>query len=246
MKKLKTEIVGFIKKYVAESGAKGAVIGMSGGKDSFVAAALCCEALGNENVFGVIMPDGKMQDLKIAKEECELLKIKYKVINIAKITKNIKKNTQKSLKISLLSDITTLNIAPRVRMTVLYSLAGTLGYLVVNTSNLSETMIGYTTKWGDNVGDFAPLASLTKTEVCELGIEMGLPQNLILKKPADGLSGQTDEEKIGFSYVELDNLIRDGKYAKNCEKILKMQKNSIHKRTFPPKFDLKRKNYLQD
>ena len=246
MKNLTEQIAMFIKNYVNGCNAKGALIGMSGGKDSFVSAALCVQALSKNKVLGVIMPDGDMKDLEIAKQECEYLGIDYRVINIAKITENITKNTKNALNIKKLNDIASINIAPRVRMTTLYALAAELGFLVVNTSNLSETMIGYTTKWGDNVGDIAPLASLTKTEVCELGLAMGLPEQFVNKPPDDGLTGKTDEEKIGFSYDELDTYIRTGKIAKNQEKILKMHRNSLHKRNLPPKPNLKLKNYFFD
>ena len=246
MKNIENKIVTFIKDYISNCGAKGAVVGMSGGKDSFVAAALCAKALSKNKVLGVIMPNGKMKDLEIAKQECEYLGIDYKVINIAKITENIIKNTKNTLNIKKLNDVSSTNIAPRVRMTTLYALAAELGFLVVNTSNLSETMIGYTTKWGDNVGDIAPLAALTKTEVCELGLAMGLPKEFINKAPDDGLSGKTDEEKIGFTYKELDEYIRTGKIAKNHEKIIKMHKNSSHKRNLPAKPNINLKNYFTD
>ena len=246
MKKLKNEIIEFIREYVKNSGLSGVVLGMSGGKDSLVTAKLCAEAIGPENVFGIIMPDGKMKDIEIAKRECELLGINYNIIDSEKITTPIKLETSKILQTSNLSDVTTLNIAPRVRMTVLYSVAGTLGCLVANTSNLSEAMIGYTTKWGDNVGDFAPLGNLTKSEVCELGLELGLPKELVMKMPEDGLSSKTDEDKIGFSYTELDEYIRTGKKSKNFNKIMKMHNASAHKRDLPPKFDPEIENHFNN
>lgn len=245
MKKYISEIVNFIKKYIMQSGAKGVVVGMSGGKDSFVVAGLLAKALGKENVFGVILPNGEMQDLEIAKKECEFLQIKNTVLNIQNIDKEIKKLTKEATDSSDLKEISAINIAPRIRMTMLYSIASEMGYLVANTSNLSETMIGYSTKWGDNVGDFSPIADFTKSEVCELGIELGLPKEYVLKPPTDGLSGKEDEEKIGFSYEELDGFIRMGKVSKNEDKIKRMSKVTAHKRSLPPKYESGKPNYLK-
>lgn len=240
------KIIEYIKNYVKNAHSKGVVIGMSGGKDSFVTAKLCSLALGNQNVFGVIMPDGKMKDITVAEQECKLLNIRYTTLDIKGVTDQIKLNTKAALKTEELSEVTLVNIAPRVRMTTLYSIAGTLGYLVVNTSNLSESMIGYTTKYGDSVGDFAPLLTLTKTEVCNLGLELGLPEKFVLKKPDDGLSGKTDEEKIGFTYDELDEYIRTGNKGENFDKILKMHKNSAHKRGIINRFESGKQNYFDN
>ena len=246
MKNIKNEIVVFIKNYVENAGAKGVVLGMSGGKDSFVVAALASLAVGSDNVFGIIMPNGKQKDVDDAIFECEFLKIKYTISNIENLYNETIALTKDSLKTENLSKVTTLNIAPRLRMNLLYSVAGTLGYLVANTSNLSERMIGYSTKWGDAVGDFAPILSLTKTEVQELGIELGLPENLVHKSPADGLTGCSDEEILGFSYFELDEFIRRGKKSENFDKILKMYNSSKHKRNSIEFFDLKRKNFFDE
>lgn len=246
MKNIKNEIVAFIKNYVENAGAKGVVLGMSGGKDSFVVAALASLAVGSDNVFGIIMPNGKQKDVDDAIFECEFLKIKYTISNIENLYNETIALTKDSLKTENLSKVTTLNIAPRLRMNLLYSVAGTLGYLVANTSNLSERMIGYSTKWGDAVGDFAPILSLTKTEVQELGIELGLPENLVHKSPADGLTGCSDEEILGFSYFELDEFIRRGKKSENFDKILKMYNSSKHKRNSIEFFDLNRKNFFDE
>lgn len=246
MKNIKNEIIKFIKDYVSNAHAKGVVLGMSGGKDSFVVAALASEAIGSENVFGIIMPNGNQTDLNDAIFECEHLKIKYTILNIENLYNETISLTKSALKTETLSKATTLNIAPRLRTNLLYSVAGTLGYLVANTSNLSERMIGYSTKWGDSVGDFAPLLSLTKTEVQELGIELGLPENLVYKKPADGLTGFSDEDIIGFSYSELDEFIRNGTKGENFEKILKMHNSSSHKRNPIKSFECRRKNYFEE
>lgn len=236
MEKLKENIVKFIKDRACMAGAKGVVVGMSGGKDSFVVAKLCTLAVGANNVFGVIMPNGKMQDKDIAKQECEILKIKSTTLNIENLNQEMLRLAGVALDGKNLSSVTTINIPPRLRMNLLYAIGGTLGYLVANTSNLSETMVGYCTKWGDNVGDFAPLAGLTKTEVCELGLSLGLPKNLIEKTPDDGISGISDEEKLGFSYAELDAFIRTGKKSASYEKIMHMHSVTEHKRSLPPKF----------
>ena len=246
MKNLKLEIINFIKNYVKSANAKGVVLGMSGGKDSFIVAALAVEAVGKDNVFGIIMPNGNQKDIDDAIFECEYLKIKYSILNIENLYNETVSLTKSALQTDELSKVTTLNIAPRLRMNLLYSAAATLGYLVANTSNLSEKMVGYSTKWGDAVGDFAPLLSLTKTEVQELGKELDLPKNLVYKKPADGLTGNTDEDVLGFTYDELDDFIRNGNKTENFEKILKMHKTSSHKRSPIKAFECGRKNYFED
>lgn len=246
MNNLKTEIIEYIKNYVESSHAKGVVLGMSGGKDSLVVAKLCAEAIGSENVFGVIMPKGEMTDIDDAVKTCEFLKIKYEIANIENSFNDTVNLTKNILKTDELSSVTLLNISPRLRMNLLYAVGGTLGYLVANTSNLSEKMVGYSTKWGDGVGDFAPLANLTKTEVCKLGIALGLPDELVNKKPADGLTGKTDEDVMGFSYAELDNFIRNGIKGENFEKILKMHKVSAHKRNPISSFSKGIKNYFDE
>ena len=245
MEKIKNNIIEFIKSYVKNSHAKGVIIGMSGGKDSFIVAKLCAIAIGKENVFGVIMPNGNMKDINVAKAECDLLEINYAVLNIENLYNETEKLSKQAIGATELNSVSTTNIAPRIRMTLLYTMGATLGYIVANTSNLSEKMIGYTTKWGDNVGDFAPLASLTKNEVCELGLSLGLPEEFVNKKPDDGLSGKTDEEKIGFSYDELDTFIRTGKKQENFEKIERMHKASAHKRNPISTFEAGRKNYFE-
>ena len=246
MNNLKTEIIEYIKNYVESSHAQGVVLGMIGGKDSLVVAKLCAEAIGSENVFGVIMPKGEMTDIDDAVKTCEFLKIKYEIANIENSFNDTVNLTKNILKTDELSSVTLLNISPRLRMNLLYAVGGTLGYLVANTSNLSEKMVGYSTKWGDGVGDFSPLGSLTKTEVCKLGLALGLPNELVNKKPADGLTGKTDEDVMGFSYSELDNFIRNGIKGENFEKILKMHKVSAHKRNPISSFSKGIKNYFDE
>ena len=226
-------IIDWIRDYFNKNSfAKGAVVGMSGGKDSFVVAKLCEMALGKENVVGVIMPNGKMTDKNDAITSCELLGIKYVTINIQDAYNCVLDGVEQALNSfnKQLNSVSTINTAPRIRMTTLYALAGSLEYLVANTSNLSEYEVGYTTKWGDNVGDFAPIANFTKSEVCEIGILLGLPENLVNKAPSDGLSGKSDEDKMGLKYKNLDDYIRFGKESEDLQQIMKMHQISNHKR----------------
>lgn len=239
------KLVDWIKEYISSAKAKGVVIGMSGGKDSLVVAKLCSLALGNNNVYGLILPNGEMSDIQDAIKTCELLNLKYSIINIQNSFDHIIENIKEIVPNNSLSSITTLNTAPRLRMTTLYALAGSLNYLVANTSNLSETMIGYCTKWGDNVGDFAPLANFTKSEVCEMGLLLGLPNELVNKTPSDGLTGMSDEKKLGFSYEELDDYIRTGKKSNNYDKINRLYNITKHKRNQIKKFDNNYINYFE-
>ena len=237
------QIQSWIKEYVKNANASGVVVGMSGGKDSFVCAKLCTEALGKQNVFGLIMPNGEMKDILDAKKSCEYLGIKYSTIDIKTLFDYIMDSTKNVIQKDV-GTITIQNTPPRLRMTLLYAIAGSMNYLVANTSNLSEKMVGYTTKWGDNVGDFFPLANFTKTEVCQIGLLLGLPNELVNKVPSDGLSGKSDEQKLGYSYDELDDYIRNGKKGANFEKVLKHHNCSNHKR-HNAIFESNQKNYFE-
>ena len=244
-------VQNFIKNYVlTETKSKGVVLGMSGGKDSLVTAKLCANALGKDKVLGIIMPNGEMKDCEIAIDSCKIIGIRYYIIDINNIYNSfidsVKDVFEKELE--QLSTITTFNIPPRIRMTMLYAIAGSMGYLVANTSNLSEKEVGYTTKWGDNVGDIAPLVNFTKNEVCEIGLMLGLPEKYVNKVPDDGLSGQSDEEKLGFSYSQLDNLIRKGEKGdeQGYQKIMQMHRLSEHKRKGTKPFENDFYNYFDD
>lgn len=210
-----------------------AIIGISGGKDSSIMAALCKEALGANRVYGILLPDGEQKDIDIAKDLVTYLAIPYDIIDISKITKEFY-NSQ----LGHVSEQARQNLPPRVRMTMLYYIAQSCNGRVIETSNYSEKMIGWETRWGDSVGDVAPFADLTATEVKELGYKLGLPERFIEKAPSDGLCGQTDEEKFGFTYKELDTYIRTGKCEnqKAKDKILIMIQNSKFKRLPIPKF----------
>lgn len=239
----------WIKDYVFNKAkASGVILGMSGGKDSLITAKLCINALGKENVLGIIMPNGAMKDISVAVETCELLEIDYYNLNIENLYNELIEKVTPiiSKKKKPINTVTTFNVPPRLRMTTLYAIAGSLNYLVANTSNLSEAMVGYTTKWGDNVGDFAPLLQFTKEEVCEIGTILNLPKHLVYKIPDDGLTGKTDENILGFTYSELNNLIRNGIKAENYEKIMSTHKKTSHKRNKIASFAYEIKNYMEE
>lgn len=235
--KLKDECVAWIREWFDNNG-KGckAVLGMSGGKDSTVAAALCAEALGRENVVGVAMP-AKGQNLNGADEICDYLGIRYICTPIGDII-----NSFEGIGSSFpepLSKQTEQNIPPRVRMTVLYAISQTLGGRVVNTCNLSEDWIGYATRWGDSVGDFSPLGNLTVQEIRGIGHAMGIPSKWVDKTPDDGLPHScSDEEKFGFTYEALDRYIRTGicEDSETKEKIDRMHRNNLFKMSMPESF----------
>lgn len=215
----KNEIVAWISRYFLENGPLcTAVIGISGGKDSSVAAALCAEALGTDRVLGVLLPNGAQPDIAYAQKLVEHLSIPSVELNIADtmsvLTGAIADNRLlcKISGINGLSEDAKVNLPARIRMTVLYAVAQMLpnGGRVVNTCNRSEDYVGYSTKYGDAAGDFSPLSYLLVEEVKQIGEVIGLPWELIQKKPSDGLSGLTDEEKLGFTYAELDSYILHG------------------------------------
>ncbi len=208
-KKIKNEIVEWIRNWF-EGNGKGcnAVVGISGGKDSSVVAALCVEALGADRVIGVLMPNDIQSDIGYAKLLVDHLGIKNYTINI-KDSYNAVYNSVSKV-IGEVSEQTSINMAPRVRMTVLYAVSQSMNGRVANTCNLSEDWVGYSTKYGDAAGDFSPISDLTVEEVRLLGIELGLPKELVYKVPSDGLCGRTDEDKLGFTYKTLDTYIRTG------------------------------------
>ena len=208
-KKVKDECVAWIKKFFEENG-KGcnAVVGISGGKDSSVAAALCVEALGKDRVIGVLMPKGEQHDIDMAYLLVNHLGIKNYEINIKDAVDGIINNLPEGMEVT---PQTIQNIPPRIRMSTLYAVSQSNNGRVCNTCNLSEDWVGYSTRYGDSVGDFSPMSFLTVTEVKAIGRELGLPDVLVDKTPIDGLCGKTDEENLGFTYAELDVYIRTGK-----------------------------------
>ena len=209
VEKVTAEIIQWIRDWFEENG-KGcnAVIGISGGKDSSIVAALCVEALGKDRVIGILMPNGEQCDIADSRQLVEHLGITNYTSNI----KDAYDNTLASIKAAGLepSNQAIINLAPRLRMTTLYAFSQTLNGRVVNTCNLSEDWIGYSTRYGDSAGDFGPIAGITVEEVLQVGEYLGLPENLVRKVPSDGLSGMSDEDKIGFTYAVLDKYIRTG------------------------------------
>jgi len=227
------KIIKFIKEvYQKNSWAEKAIIGISGGKDSSVVAGLCVKALGKERVIGVIMPNGDMPDFSDAKNLCEFLDIKYIVVNINKSNNALVDTITKSLttKNFALSKQGKINIAPRLRMSALYAIANSINGLVVNTSNYSEKILGYCTKWGDNVGDVAPIIHLTMQEVIQVGADLNIPNELLKKAPSDGISGFTDEQNFGFSYNDLEKYINKKELNLNIiTKIKNVIGKNLHK-----------------
>lgn len=216
--KIKNECVAWIKDFFKNNGPDcNAVLGISGGKDSSVAAALCVEALGAERVIGVLMPKGEQHDIDMAYKLVNHLGIKHYEINVKDAVEGVLKSMPSDLPISVQSNV---NLPPRIRMSVLYFVSQSLNGRVVNTCNLSEDWVGYSTRYGDAAGDFSPMANLTVTEVKEIGKVLGLPDVLVDKVPIDGLCGKTDEENLGFTYAELDRYIRTGKIDDMAKKEL--------------------------
>ena len=234
---IKDKCVKWIQDFFEENG-KGcnAVIGISGGKDSSVAAALCVEALGRDRVIGVLMPCGVQADIDMAELLVKHLGIRYYVINVKDAIDGLVKNLPADMEIS---EQTKINIAPRVRMTTLYAVSQSNNGRVVNTCNLSEDWVGYSTRYGDAAGDFSPMSKLTVTEVKEIGRILGLPDVLVDKVPIDGLCGKTDEENLGFTYAELDRYIREGKIDNlETKRIIDTKhKNNLFKLEMMPIFD---------
>ena len=239
-KEMKDAIVQWIQYWFASNG-KGckAVVGISGGIDSSTVAALCVEALGKDSVVGVLLPQNTQSDIGHSYMLCEHLGIKHYVIDMG-TTVNGLLNIIKCRGDFDISEQTEINLPPRIRMATLYAVSQSVKGRVANTSNLSESWVGYDTRYGDSVGDFAPLANLTKTEIRLIAKELGLPEELVNKTPADGLCGLTDEDRFGFTYKVLDNYIRTGicKDDATKAKIDAMHKKNYFKLLPMPAFNL--------
>ena len=221
--KVKNECVAWIRDFFDTNG-KGcnAIVGISGGKDSSVVAALCVEALGKDRVIGVLMPCGIQSDIDMAKRLVQHLGIRNIEINIKNAVDVLYAEIEKKME---LTSQTRLNLPPRIRMTTLYAVGQSMNGRVANTCNLSEDWVGYSTRYGDAAGDFSPLANLTVTEVKQIGMVLGLPEVLVEKTPSDGLCGKTDEDNLGFTYAMLDCYIREG----ICEdEALKKKMDNLH------------------
>ena len=233
-KQIKNECVQWIRDFFEKNG-KGcnAVVGISGGKDSSVVAALCVEALGKDRVIGVLMPNGEQSDIDKAKLLVDTLGIKHFIINI----KDAFDGVMNQLPFEP-TEQTRQNLAPRIRMATLYAVSQSHNGRVVNTCNLSEDWVGYSTRYGDSVGDFSPCSNLTVQEMKQIGRLLGLPDVLIDKVPSDGLCGKTDEDNLGFTYAELDRYIRTGEIddMEKKAKIDRMHKMNLFKMQLMPAF----------
>ena len=222
--KVKNDCVQWIRDFFEKSG-KGcnAVVGISGGKDSSIVAALCVEALGKDRVIGVLMPCGEQSDIDMAKLLVDTLQIKHYIINI----KDAVDGLTSAIPFEL-SEQSRVNLQPRIRMSTLYAVSQSNNGRVANTCNLSEDWVGYSTRYGDSVGDFSPCSGITVAEMKQIGRLLGLPDALIDKAPSDGLCGKTDEDNLGFTYAELDRYIREGVIENQEHKALIDRKHELN------------------
>lgn len=235
---VKNRIVDWIRDWFEGNGKDcNAIVGISGGIDSSVVAALCVEALGEDRVFGVMMPCGEQSDIRYSEMLIKHLNIDCCTSNIydAVVAIDNQMPTDKEI-----SEQTIINLPPRIRMCMLYAISQSRNGRVVNTCNLSEDWVGWNTRYGDSVGDLAPLAKITKTEVKEIGKVLGLPGELVNKTPIDGLCGKTDEQSFGFTYKVLDKYIRTGEIEDMDikAKIDAMHEKNLFKLQLMPSFEL--------
>lgn len=243
--KVKNDCIQWIRDWFEQNGKDcKAIIGISGGKDSSVVAALCVEALGKDRVFGVLMPNGEQKDIGDAIKLCKYLDIPWMKVNISSIYESFISSIgfracySGYCPIAEHSAQTKINLPPRIRMATLYAISQTVGGRVACTDNLSESYIGYSTRWGDNVGDFCPLANLTSEEVVAVGDILRLPYELTHKVPSDGLCGKTDEDRFGFTYEVLNKYIRTGVCEDEVirKKIDEMHQKNLFKQQPIPSF----------
>lgn len=226
--KTKNDIVKWIQDWFKVNGPGcNAIVGISGGKDSSVVAALCAEALGTERVIGVLMPNHTQEDINYSHLLCDYLGIKNYTIDVGIAIDDLLHEIECKIPENKISNQTAENLPPRIRMATLYAVSQSVNGRVANTCNLSENYVGYSTRYGDNAGDFSPLENLTVGEVKAIGCELGLPVELIEKIPSDGLCGKTDEDKLGFTYEVLDRYIRTGLID---DKVTKERIDDMHKR----------------
>ena len=230
-----SRVINWMTEFKEKNNVKGVVLGLSGGKDSTVVAMLAKKVFG-DNVVAVSMPNGNQADIADVQAIITTLKLNATLVNIQNTFYTIIHDTYMNI-----SDKAKTNIAPRIRMTVLYAIAQSLDYLVIGTGNKSEAMIGWTTKFGDSACDFNPIGHLTCREVISIGLELadefGLDRSYIVKKPADGLTSKTDEDNFGFTYDELDDYLMYGIEGPNIDKIKNMIAWAEHKRQMPPKVE---------
>lgn len=247
---LQTEMKNAIKwihEYVKSSGAKGIVVGNSGGKDSATVLAMAVNAIGKENVLAVSMPCFSISnDFDDAKLVAETFGVRFLKVDLS----NCYQEMENAINIQInqnLSKESTINIKPRLRMTTLYGIAQTLGYLVIGTGNLCEAMVGYTTKWGDSASDFNPIGNFTVDEVLEIGKLLGVPDRILNKAPNDGLGGLSDEEKMGIKYSQIAEMIEVGNTEESAkQEILRRYNASKHKRCLVPIYKFDRCNFLNN
>lgn len=237
-KKVTEDLVNWLKEKAEETHAKGFVFGLSGGIDSAVVAALSKRVF-PDNSLGLIMPCESIE------EDAEHAKLVAEKINLETRTIDLTNTYRTLLESSFDSEnkMAKSNIKPRLRMTTIYYYAQDLGYLVLGPSNASEWYLGYSTKYGDSGADIMPIANILKTDVFEIAKELGVPREIIEKKPSAGLwKGQTDENEMGFTYEVLDSYIRGESTPdeETKERIDRMHKNSAHKRVMAPQFELEK------
>ncbi len=237
VQKITEACVRWVQDFFAQNGPGcNAVLGISGGKDSSVAAAVCVAALGKDRVIGVLMPNGVQHDIDMAYLLCDHLGIRRYEVNIHDAVEGIKNAMPEGLELSTQS---VTNLPPRIRMATVYAVSQSCNGRVVNTCNLSEDWVGYSTRYGDSVGDFSPLSHLTVQEVKAVGRYLGLPEVLVEKPPIDGLCGKTDEDNLGFTYAVLDRYIRTGEIDDPATKELidRKHRNNLFKLQLMPSFD---------
>ena len=225
-------IVAWIRDWFENNGPKAnAVIGISGGKDSTIVAALLCKALGKDRVIGVLMPNGEQKDIADSKKVVEVLGIKHFIVNINPAVEG-EYEALRAAGVEIGKDA-IINTPPRIRMTTLYAIAQSLpeGGRVTNTCNRSEDWVGYSTKYGDAAGDFSPCSDYLVCEMLKIGDALGLPADLIHKTPSDGLSGMSDEDKLGFTYATLAHYVLTGEIEDQAtkEKIDRLHRLNLHK-----------------
>ena len=244
----KNALIQWIRDYFSQNGPNcSAVVGISGGKDSTIVAALCKEALGANRVVGVLMPNGVQSDIDDAQAVVNHLGIPHMTVNIGAAYEALTHAIVQAKGYDVVTGRTDLskdaaiNMPPRLRMATLYAVGQNLpnGARVANTCNGSEDYVGYSTKYGDSAGDFSPLAKLVVEEVRQIGKLLDIPLNLVDKVPSDGLSGQSDEDKLGFTYAVLDRYIRTGEIEDQAtkERIDHLNRINKHKLELMPSFD---------
>jgi len=242
MKTLTKNVIDWTADFFNRVGKTDAVLGISGGKDSSVVAAICAAALGKEHVHGVLLPCGIQKDISCSYQLVDHLGISYDVQDIETLVKEslaLVPGADKSY------DAKT-NVGARLRTNQIMVTAQTNNWLMANTCNRSENIVSYATLWGDTCGSFAPIDMLTTEEVIEIGDDLGLPYELTHKTPIDGLQPLSDEEKLGFTYHEVNELIRKGIQGEHADKIIDMYKRNKFKLEIIriPHFDPKLPDYF--